>query len=107
MKNRNYKFYIRKSHRYLGVFIGVQFLLWTNIEEIRGGHLRREKAEIDFQRNLISPETVVENIKKREDVSAIKGMRFIEVFDMPFYEFDVRDKTKKREFIVSDAVRGT
>ena len=39
---------IRKTHRYLGLFLGIQFLFWTisglyfswtNIDEIRGEHL--------------------------------------------------------------------
>lgn len=29
MKKFNCKYYIRKSHRYLGFFIGIQFILWT------------------------------------------------------------------------------
>ena len=73
MKSRNYKFYIRKSHRYLGIFIGIQFLFWTlgglyfswtNIDEIHGDHLRRKNAEISFQKDFISPKTVIENIEK-------------------------------------------
>jgi uncharacterized iron-regulated membrane protein len=80
MKKRNYKFFLRKLHRYLGVFIGIQFLLWTlgglyfswtNIHEIRGDHLRREKAEINFKQNFISPKAVVEDIEKMAEVSAI------------------------------------
>lgn len=115
MKNRNFKFYIRKSHRYLGVFIGIQFLFWTlgglyfswtNIEEIRGEHLRGEKAEIDFQKDFISPKTVVETIEKTADVSAIRGMRLVEISGSPFYEFETTDKNKKRRFIVADAVSG-
>lgn len=47
----NYKqqFFLRKTHRYLGLFIGIQFLLWTagglyfswtNIDKIHGDHFR-------------------------------------------------------------------
>jgi uncharacterized iron-regulated membrane protein len=115
MKKRNYKFFLRKLHRYLGVFIGIQFLLWTlgglyfswtNIHEIRGDHLRREKAEINFKQNFISPKAVVEDIEKMAEVSAINNLRLIEISGAPFYEIEVRDKNKKQKFIVADAVSG-
>lgn len=115
MKNRNYKFYIRKSHRYLGIFIGIQFLLWTlgglyfswtNIEEIRGEHLRGEKAKIDFEEDFISPKTIIDAIEKTNDISAINTMRLIEISGSPFYEFEIIDKNKKRKFIVANAING-
>lgn len=45
---------LRKSHRYLGIFLGVQFLFWTvsgmyfswtNLDEIHGDHFRRAAPE--------------------------------------------------------------
>ena len=115
MKIRNYKFYIRKSHRYLGIFIGIQFLLWTlgglyfswtNIDEIHGDHLRGEKTEISFQKDFISPKTVIENIERSGDASAINNLRLIEISGKPFYAFEIKDENKKQKFIVADAVSG-
>ena len=46
---------IRKAHRYLGLFLGIQFLLWTisglyfswtNIDEIRGEHLINKNVNL-------------------------------------------------------------
>ena len=115
MKRRNYKFYIRKSHRYLGIFIGIQFLFWTlgglyfswtDIDEIHGDHLRRKKAEISFQKDFISPKTVIENLEKSGDASAIKNLRLIEISGKPFYEFETTDDNKNQKFIVADALSG-
>lgn len=48
--NRNKNYYIRKTHRYLGVFVGIQFLAWTvsglyfswtDIDEIHGDPFHR------------------------------------------------------------------
>lgn len=112
-KRRNYKYFIRKSHRYLGFFIGVQFLLWTlgglyfswtNIEEVRGEHLRKEKAAIDFGGDFVSPKVVVGEIEKTGDVSAVENVRLIEISGVPYYEFTVKSADKK--FIVADAVSG-
>lgn len=49
---------IRKIHRYLGLFLGVQFLMWTlsglyfswtDIDEIHGDHFRQNPPEIAFE----------------------------------------------------------
>ena len=51
MKNRKTALWIRKAHRYLGIFLGLQFLLWTisgmyfswtDLDEIHGDHFKRE-----------------------------------------------------------------
>ena len=45
---------IRKAHRYLGLFLGVQFLMWTisgmyfswtDIDEIHGDQFKKENPE--------------------------------------------------------------
>ena len=115
MKRRNYKHYIRKSHRYLGFFLGIQFLFWTlgglyfswtNIKEIRGENLRKESAEINFKQDFIAPKTVIDEVEKTPNVSTIQGLRVIEIFGAPFYEFKILDQNKKQKFVVADAVTG-
>ena len=50
------KFTIRKTHRYLGLFIGIQFILWTvgglyfswtDIDKIHGDHFRNMNLEAE------------------------------------------------------------
>lgn len=50
MHKRKWHQLIRKSHRYLGLFLGIQFFLWTlgglyfswtNIEQIRGEDIKK------------------------------------------------------------------
>ncbi len=119
MKKRNYKFYIRKSHRYLGVFIGIQFLFWTlgglyfswtDINDIRGDNFRNEKTEINFQKDFISPKVVISEIENTQASLAIQNMRVIEISGSPFYEFTLKDKgqdeDKKGKLIVADAISG-
>lgn len=115
MRRRNYKFYIRKSHRYLGIFIGIQFLLWTlgglyfswtDIDEIHGDYFRKEKAKINFTSDFISPKVVIEELEETRNISSIRNIRMIEISDAPFYEFEVEDKNKTKRLIVADAVSG-
>ncbi|MCP9199690.1 PepSY domain-containing protein [Gramella sp. GC03-9] len=55
---------IRKAHRYLGIFIGIQFIMWTvsglyfswtELDEIHGDHFRKEQPQIAAFGNLSSP----------------------------------------------------
>jgi hypothetical protein len=115
MKKRNYKFYIRKSHRYLGIFIGIQFLFWTlgglyfswtDIDEIHGDLFKKETPEINFQEDFISPKEIISEIQKLSAEPNIQNMRLIEISGSPFYEFAVEDKNKKESLIVADALSG-
>lgn len=87
MVNRNSALKIRKIHRYLGLFIGIQFLFWTisglyfswtNIDEIHGDQFKNLEYHPKSFNNLISPSLInVEN-----------GINTIELRDLknqPFY----------------------
>ncbi|MBL6590312.1 MAG: hypothetical protein ISP60_01060 [Flavobacteriaceae bacterium] len=77
---------IRKAHRYLGLFLGIQFLFWTisglyfswtDLNEIHGDHFKKEKEQISFT-NLI-------NINDLEFKNPIKTFELREIADLPYY----------------------
>jgi hypothetical protein len=58
MVNRKTSLRIRKTHRYLGIFLGLQFLMWTisglyfswtDIDEIHGDHFKKESEPAVFE----------------------------------------------------------
>jgi len=62
--NRHTALKIRKTHRYLGLFIGIQFLLWTisglyfswtDIDDIHGDQFRNLQYQPKAFQSLISP----------------------------------------------------
>ncbi len=64
MVNRHTALKIRKTHRYLGLFIGIQFLLWTisglyfswtDIDDIHGDQFRNLQYQPKAFQSLISP----------------------------------------------------
>ena len=76
---------IRKAHRYLGIFLGVQFLFWTisglyfswtNIDEIHGDHFRKQLPPTFVYENLIDIDSI-----PRE----INNISLVEISDTPFY----------------------
>lgn len=92
-KSKHY--YIRRSHRYLGVLLGIQFLLWTlgglyfswsNMDEIHGDLHRNEAPLIASDIALVSPSVVLDNIRKAHKIDSIVSIQLIEVLGKPMYQ---------------------
>ena len=76
---------IRKAHRYLGLFLGIQFLFWTisglyfswtNIDEIRGEHLINKNVKLKDFSELISPSKLNESNIKSIELRNISGVPY-------------------------------
>jgi len=87
MVNRHTSLKIRKIHRYLGLFLGIQFLMWTisglyfswtNIDEIHGDHLKKTEFKPKEFNNLISSSEL--NISE-----GIKTIELRDVNNVPHY----------------------
>jgi uncharacterized iron-regulated membrane protein len=87
MVNRQTALKIRKTHRYLGLFLGIQFLFWTisglyfswtNIDEIHGDQFKNLDYKPKAFENLISP----------MQLNLLGGINTIEIRDLnniPYY----------------------
>lgn len=91
MKRRTHLF-IRKSHRYLGLILGIQFVLWTagglyfswsDIDEIHGDYHR--KIALNFKANmvLVSPTQI---INQPPQVDSVKSISLIKILGQPVYQ---------------------
>ncbi len=88
-KNKHY--YIRKAHRYLGVLLGLQFLLWTisglyfswtNIDEIHGDFEHKPPPHLSASFNFISPTTVIKQLPVKAD--SIDQIQVVNILQKPF-----------------------
>jgi len=61
----------RKAHRFLGIFIGIQFLFWTisglyfswtNIDEIHGDHYRKAPTEVAALPPALFPDSLLQKL---------------------------------------------
>ena len=95
MKLKSNQYYIRKSHRYLGVILGVQFLFWTlgglyfswnNIDEVHGDHLRKEKRHFPATMAMVSPQAVLEKLNAKAKVDSVLSVQLIEIAGVPAYQ---------------------
>lgn len=87
--------FIRKSHRYLGLFIGIQFLMWTisglffswnKLDNVHGDHMRREISYLPSDMTVVSPSTVIEQLKAKQQIDSIHSIHLIRVLDKPTYQ---------------------
>ena len=78
---------IRKAHRYLGLFLGIQFLCWTSsgiyfswtdIDNIHGDHFKNTEYQPKAFANLISPSQL--NVSGGVNTIALR-----DIGDSPYY----------------------
>lgn len=87
MVNRHTALKIRKTHRYLGLFLGIQFLFWTisglyfswsNIDDIHGDQFKNLEYQPKAFKNLITPSQL--NIS-----DGIKTIELRDFNNVPYY----------------------
>jgi uncharacterized iron-regulated membrane protein len=92
-KSRNY--YIRKTHRYLGITIGIQFLLWTigglyfswnNIDNVHGDHLRKSVSFLQADMQVVSPTVALHSLQSDKTIDSVHSIHLIRVLDKPVYQ---------------------
>ena len=86
MATRTTKNWIRKAHRYLGIFLGVQFFMWTisglyfswtDIDEIHGDHFRAALEPVEHDGLLA--------LKDLNFKDAVQSLELKTIGDQPYY----------------------
>ena len=87
---------IRRTHRYLGLFIGIQFLGWTisglyfswnNIDSVHGDAMRKSPHFISTSTvNLASPGVVIDDLKSKKQIDSIHSVELISLVGKPLYQ---------------------
>jgi uncharacterized iron-regulated membrane protein len=92
----NKQLFIRKTHRYLGLFIGIQFLGWTisgiyfswnNIDNVHGDHLRINASFISPDVEVVSPTGAIRKLKQVKVVDSLHSVHLISLLGKPVYQF--------------------
>ena len=103
---------LRKTHRYLGLFLGIQFIMWTvsgiyfswtDIDEIHGDDFRKHHIEAPAFNNLMSPAQANSNLP-------INSLELKDIGGIPYYLVDgnklinARTGERKEELSSEEAV---
>lgn len=100
MRRFNYKYYIRKAHRYLGFFIGIQFVLWTigglyfswtDLDEIHGDHLRKQPSDsLGLPEEVVSPSRAIQMTRQTDAQAEITRIRIVGILGEAYYAIEYR-----------------
>ncbi|MBC7650969.1 MAG: PepSY domain-containing protein [Deinococcales bacterium] len=105
-------FYIRRAHRYLGVLLGLQFLLWTisglyfswtNIDEIHGDLQHKHPPQLSTSSNFVSPNMVLNALPEKAD--SIHQITIVSILQAPFYSIQYFSGNKIK-IVLADAQTG-
>jgi len=86
-KNINYN--ARKTHRYLGVFLGIQFLFWTlgglyfswnNMDDVHGETLLKQEKKYFKNVDFSQIQKGIVTLEKEVDIDSIHSIKLVEVF---------------------------
>jgi hypothetical protein len=92
-KSKHY--YIRRTHRYLGLILGIQFLLWTlgglyfswsNMDDIHGDLQKNKVPLLSANIKLVSPTAAIDSIKKFHQIDSLVSIQLIEILGKPVYQ---------------------
>jgi uncharacterized iron-regulated membrane protein len=101
---------VRKSHRYLGLILGIQFLFWTlgglyfswtKIDQIRGDDLRRPESNIDPGQIKAS---LTEVLQATQPDSVIR-VNMVNIVGEAYYQLAIL-KDNKKTIILADSQSG-
>lgn len=105
-------FYIRRTHRYLGVILGIQFLFWTvsglyfswsDIDEIHGDFQHKQPPLLTASHQYVSPSVAISRLPLKAD--SIKQLQVINILQKPFYSI-IYFSGKNLQTILADAISG-
>ena len=86
---------IRKTHRYLGLVIGIQFLGWTisgiyfswnDLDNVHGDHMRKSPHAIHADVEVVSPSTALTDLRARTTVDSLRSVSLINVGESLLYQ---------------------
>jgi hypothetical protein len=92
---RNNQYYLRKTHRYLGILIAIQFVAWTvsglyfswnDIDDVHGDHMRKNPKYLSSNTNVVSPSLAIENLKASTAVDSVHSVMLISILGQPVYQ---------------------
>lgn len=115
MKRKKWHRLIRKSHRYLGVIFGIQFLFWTvsgfyfswtNIKTIRGENIHKEEPLLQGEAYTASIATILQQLKQTDSVHHLKTIQPVQILNKAYYQFTFHNGQRMKT-VLADAQTGT
>ena len=107
---------VRKTHRWLGVILGIQFLFWTigglyfswsNMDEVHGEHHKTHIHPLTGNISLVNPQDILTKIKQKDTVNFVLGLQLIQILEKPVYQFIYsKEHDRGKKIQLADAQTG-
>ncbi len=111
----NWNYRIRRTHRYLGVLLGIQFFLWTvgglyfswsNMDEIHGDFQKKPPPQYRTDLAFVSPSVVLQNLKATLKMDSMLNIALIDVLGKPTYRLEFLHGGHHKMYQLADAQTG-
>lgn len=98
---RNIPYRVRKIHRYLGLTLGIQFLLWTagglyfswsDMDQIHGDHQKALAPLLQESKPLVSPQVVLDTLRRQYPQLGVVSLELIDILGNPTYRVVYQEK---------------
>lgn len=105
----------RRTHRYLGLFLGIQFLMWTigglyfswsDMDYIHGDYQRKAPPTLQVKDSLVAPNTVLQNLKAVHPIEQVLSLQLVDVLGQPCYRVEIMHGMHHKMFFLADARTG-
>jgi uncharacterized membrane protein YkoI len=116
MKKGEFQRKLRKTHRWFGVILGVQFLFWTigglyfswsDMDEVHGDHQKAHIHPLNSDIDFANPKGIIDQIKQKDSVNFIFDIRLIQILNRPFYQITYsKEHDRNKKFQLANAKTG-
>ena len=99
----------------MGIFIGIQFFLWTagglyfswnNLDEIHGDHLLTEAPEVNDFKQLSPIQPIVDQLISQQGLESLSAIRIISILDHLHYQIIFKDSENNIRYQLANASSG-
>ncbi|MHB1148433.1 MAG: hypothetical protein ACYC01_12670 [Lutibacter sp.] len=107
-KNRNYN--VRKIHRYLGVFMGVQFFFWAlgglyfswnNMDDVHGETLLKHEKKYVGSVDFSQIQKGIDSLKTFTNIDSVHSVKLVETLKNPFAQFKYFENGQLKSQLIS------
>jgi hypothetical protein len=88
LKKRHFPYLLRRSHRWLGVLVGIQFLAWTlgglyfswsDMDEVHGDYEKTPAPMLAAHAAYVSPVVALDSLRQREEVDSLLELHLVSI----------------------------
>ena len=118
MTKSRFHHFIRRSHRWLGVCIGIQFLAWTlgglyfswsDMDEVHGDHEKAAAPLFAASADYVSPAILLDSLRQTEAVDSLLDLGLANILGRPHWQvtyFPKGHEGHQKKVRLADALTG-